>query len=132
MTIDNIENMVPEPLQPRFRRVFFRDLELLADIGFHDFEVGARQRLMVNIEVCLDETHFARDDQVASAWNYDNLRAEVTRLAQDQRYNLQETLVRRIYEAIACRAGVLGIKVSTAKRDVYPDCRAVGVELSSF
>lgn len=132
MTIENIADMVPPALQPVKHRIFFEGLELLADIGFHDFEIGVRQRLVVNIEVWLDDAYFARDDEVSSAWNYDNLRAEVTRLTQDCRYNLQETLVRALYQAIASRAGVIGLKVSTYKPDVYPDCRAVGVELSSF
>lgn len=132
MTIENIIDLVPARLQPKKHRIFLEGLELLADIGFHDFEIGVRQRLIVNIEVWLEERYFAHDDQVASAWNYDNLRDEVSRLVQDRRYNLQETLVRALYDAIAARAGVIGLKVSTHKPDVYPDCRAVGVELSSF
>jgi dihydroneopterin aldolase len=33
---------------------------------------------------------------------------------------------------IAARRGVTGIRVSTRKPDIYPDCDSVGVELSSF
>ena len=53
-------------------------------------------------------------------------------MAQGRRVNLQETLVREIYELIAARAGVTGLRVSTRKPDVYPDCAGVGVELASF
>ena len=33
---------------------------------------------------------------------------------------------------VAARKGVVALKVSTRKPDVYPDCRSVGVELASF
>ncbi len=51
---------------------------------------------------------------------------------QARHYNLQETLVRAIYDTIAARAGVTALRVSTRKPDIYPDCTGVGVELSSF
>jgi dihydroneopterin aldolase len=53
-------------------------------------------------------------------------------LVATRRYNLQETLARAIYDMIAARRGVTGIRVSTRKPDIYPDCDSVGVELSSF
>ncbi len=36
--------------------------------------------------------------------------------------------LRRVLDA----AGVTGLRISVSKPDVYPDCEAVGVELSSF
>lgn len=132
MTIDSLSGLIPETLAPKSRRIFFEGLEVIADIGFHDIEIGVGQRVIISIEVWLDESSFASDDAVHSAWNYDNLRADAIRLAQARRYNLQETLVRAIYEAIAARHGVKALRVSTTKPDIYPDCAAVGVELASF
>jgi len=119
-------------LTPKSRRIFFDELELLVDIGFHDFEIGVRQRLLVSIDIWIDAAAFASDDAVTSAWNYDTVRSEVVRIAQTRRYNLQETIVRAIYQAIAVRAGVVALRVSSRKPDVYSDCQAVGVELASF
>lgn len=132
MTIDSLAGLVPDALAPKSRRIFFEGLEVIADIGFHDIEIGVGQRIIISIEVWVDETAFANDDEVNSAWNYDNLRADALRLAQARRYNLQETLVRAIYQAIAARHGVQAIRVATRKPDIYPDCAAVGVELASF
>ena len=69
---------------------------------------------------------------MAHAWDYDFLRTAVLRLVQGRRFNLQETVAHAIYDMVAARAGVVGVRVSTRKPDVYPDCLAVGVELSSF
>jgi dihydroneopterin aldolase len=57
---------------------------------------------------------------------------EIGRLADGRRFNLQETLVREIYELVAARRGVSALRVSSRKPDIYPDCAGVGVELASF
>lgn len=127
-----LRGMVPADLKPRTRRILLEDFELPLDIGFHEFEVGNPQRMLVTIEVWLDEASFAESDQADHAWNYDFLRSSVVELAQARRFNLQETLAREIYDKVAARKGVLALRVNTRKPDVYPDCRAVGVELASF
>jgi 7,8-dihydroneopterin aldolase/epimerase/oxygenase len=128
----SLDGLVPAHLQSRTRRILLKDFAVPVDIGFHDFEVGKPQRVFVTIEVWLDEESFAAEDSVAAAWDYDFLRTEVLRLVEGRRYNLQETLLREIYALVAARAGVKGLRISTSKPDVYPDCAAVGVELSSF
>ena len=127
-----LDGLVPAALAPRSRKLLLEDYCVQADIGFHDFEVGTPQRLYITVEVWLDEASFASSDQAADAWDYDYLRSEVGALATARRYNLQETLVRAIYDFVAARRGVTGLRVATRKPDVYPDCAGVGVELSSF
>lgn len=127
-----IDGLVPAELAPRTFRIFLEDYDLPVDIGFHDFEIGTPQRLLITIEVRLDAAAFADVDLEASAWNYDFLRTEIRRMTQGRRFNLQETLAREIYDLIAARKGVVGLRVSTRKPDVYPDCKSVGVEISSW
>src|SRR3546814_7004197 len=66
-----LHGLVPPGLQPKTRRMMLEDFELPLDIGFHDFEIGNPQRLLVTIEVWLDEASFADSDHVERAWNYD-------------------------------------------------------------
>ena len=54
------------------------------------------------------------------------------RIAGEGRYNLQETLARRIYDRVAALAGVKALRIATAKPDIYADARGVGVEIASF
>ena len=126
------DDLVPESLAPRSRRVLLEAFDVPVEICFHDFELGKTQRLLVTIEVWLDEASFASSDEVAAAWDYDFLRNGVLHLVAGRRFNLQETLVREIYALVAARKGVTALKVSTRKPDVYPDCSAVGIELASF
>jgi dihydroneopterin aldolase len=127
-----LEGLVPEALKPRTRKVVLEGYELALDIGFHEFEVGNPQRLIVTVEVWIDEASFAAADEVALAWNYDFLRSTVAELVAGRRFNLQETLAREIYDRVAARQGVTALRVVTRKPDIYPDCAGVGVELSSF
>jgi len=127
-----LDGLVPARLEPKSHRIFLDRFDLPVDIGFHAFEVGAPQRLLVSVDVWVDAAHFAAEDTAAAAWNYDFLRTEILRLTIGRRFNLQETLVREIYDLIAARRGVTGLRVSSRKPDIYPDCAGVGVEISSF
>mgnify|MGYP003577524715 CR=1 FL=1 len=130
--IVKLDGLVPDRLQPKTRKIVLQDYCLDADIGFHDFEVGNPQRLFVRGEVWVDEASSPAEDDAAAAWNYDFLRTEISRLVAGRRFNLQETLVREIYDLVAARRGVTAPRVSSRKPDIYPDCAGVGVDLASF
>ena len=124
--------LVPENLRPRSARILLEGLEVMADIGFHEFEVGAPQRLLVTVEVWLANASAPADDDPAAAWDYDHVRTQVMELAAARRYNLQETLAEAIYMRIAAMRGVKALRVTTAKPDIYPDAHGVGVRIASF
>ena len=131
-SVPKLEGLGPDHLKPRSARIFLDSLEVMADIGFHEFEIGTPQRLLVTVEIWLDHVPAADSDDPATAWDYDFLRGEVRRLAADRRYNLQESLVHRIYDQFAGLRGVRALRIATAKPDIYPDAQSVGVELASF
>ncbi len=128
----HLDGLVPDALSPRTRKITLDDYALNVDIGFHDFEVGVQQRLLVTVEVWVDERSFPTDDAVAHAWNYDVLHGDIARLAASRRFNLQETIAREIYDLVAARRGVTALRVATRKPDIYADCAGVGVDLASF
>ena len=127
-----LQGMIPDHLKVRQSRILLDSLEVMTDIGFHDFEVGSPQRLLITVELWLDDLTPPNDDDHSAAWNYDDLRSEVVRLAQARRYNLQETLVHAIFERVAATRGVQALRVKSVKPDVYEDAAGVGVEIASF
>jgi dihydroneopterin aldolase len=127
-----LSGLAPAHLQVRSARILLEGLEVQADIGFHDFEVGAPQRLLVSAEIWLEDTNVPPGDDPELAWNYDFLRREVEEIAAARRYNLQETLAHAVFERIAEFRGVKAVRVRTSKPDVYPDAHGVGVEIASF
>jgi len=127
-----LKGMVPDHLKVRQSRILLDSLEVMTDIGFHEFEVGTPQRLLITVELWLEEMEPPADDDHLSAWNYDYLKTEVIRLAQERRYNLQETLVHAIFQRVAAYRGVNALRVKSVKPDIYPDAKGVGVEIASF
>jgi dihydroneopterin aldolase len=126
-----IDGLVPDRLKPRTAKILLDSLEVRADIGFHEFEIGAPQRLLVTVEIWLDHIPPADSDDPADAWDYDLLREQIEALAAERRYNLQESLAHRIYDRVASMRGVAALRVALAKPDVYPNARGVGVEITS-
>ena len=132
MSEAQLSGLVPQHLKVRSARILLDALDVQADIGFHDFEVGSPQRLLVTVEIWLDDLTAPRDDDPAFAWNYDFLRLEIQEIASARRYNLQETLAHAIFERIAAFRGVAALRVKLSKPDVYPEAHGVGVEIASF
>ena len=124
--------MVPQSMRVRQQRILIDSLEVAADIGFHDFEVGAPQRLLVSVELWTEDAHAPENDDPARAWDYDVVVRLVRELATARRYNLQETLVHAIFDRLAGLHGLAALRVRSEKPDVYPDARGVGVEIASF
>lgn len=127
-----LDGLVPREMAVRSSRILLDALEVQADIGFHEFEVGTPQRLVVTVEIWLDDLTPPADDEPEAAWDYDLLRSEIVRIAGARRYNLQETLVHAIYDRLAAMRGVKALRVKSAKPDIYKDAQAVGVEIASF
>jgi dihydroneopterin aldolase len=127
-----LSGLVPQHLKVRSARILLDLLEVQVDIGFHEFEVGSPQRLLVSVEIWLHDVTMPRDDDPARAWNYDFVRTEVEEIAAARRYNLQETLAHAVFERIAAFRGVKDLRVRTSKPDVYAQAHGVGVEIASF
>jgi dihydroneopterin aldolase len=127
-----LTGLVPEHLRVRSARILIEGLEVQTDIGFHDFEIGAPQRLLISAEVWLDTPDLPADDDPERAWNYDFLRTEIQEIAAARRYNLQETLAKSIFDRVSAFRGIRALRLRLSKPDVYPDAEGVGVEIASF
>ena len=114
------------------RSVFLREVEVICSIGLHDFERAEKQRVLIDVEVRLDPENEPTADTVADTLDYDQVREAVISLAEAQHYDLQETLARRIFDAISALKDVEGVAVTTQKPDVYPNCKTVAYRLSNI
>ena len=114
------------------RSVFLREVEVICSIGLHDFERAEKQRVLIDVEVRLDPDNEPTADTVADTLDYDQVREAVITLAEAQHYDLQETLARRIFDAISALKDVQGVAVTTQKPDVYPNCKTVAYRLSNI
>jgi dihydroneopterin aldolase len=110
------------------RRIFLRDLQVMANIGIHDFERTAPQPLLINIDLWVKVPESDLADDIANVLDYDFLREGVVWLVKGRHFNLQETLVHAILDLCLTKPQVLVARISSAKTDVYPDVAAAGYE----
>ena len=123
-------------LDPRLahcRRLFLRNHAVQVNIGVHDFEQGAPQRMLINVELYVPlAASTPREDRLAEVVDYDFIRHAVAERVARGHIALQETLADELLAAMLAHPGVVAARVSTEKPDVYPDCDAVGVEVFAF
>ena len=110
------------------RRVFLRDMELMASVGIYPHEHGAAQRIRVNVELLVrDEGDGA--DKLDRVVDYERLALAVRRIVGAGHVKLVETLAERIAAAGLEDARVLRARVQVEKLDVFPDAASAGVEV---
>ena len=114
----------------RHRKIQLIQFSVDAEIGVHEFEVGKKQRVTIDVELDLEPGQSHINDDINNVVDYDYIRAEVFKLVGDGHYNLQERLCEDIAEICLAKDGVIGATVRTCKPDVYPDCEAICYEIS--
>ncbi|MFC0251068.1 dihydroneopterin aldolase [Massilia consociata] len=112
------------------RRLFLRNYEVMINIGVHDFEKTAEQRVLINVDLYIPlEQSTPKADQLSEVVDYDFMRETIARRVSKGHIHLQETLCDDVVKAMLTHPRVRAARVSTMKPDVYPDCEGVGVEV---
>jgi dihydroneopterin aldolase len=123
----------PDPsTAPEFRRVFVRDLVLLADIGVYRREQGKAQRVRINLELFTDAPPGPSTDRLKDVVNYAKVIEAVRALVARGRVNLVETLAEQVAECCLSDPRVRRTRVQVEKLDAVPDAAAVGVEIERW
>lgn len=116
--------MSPRPT----RRLFVRDLTLLAQIGVWRHEHGRRQRVRISIDLEVEETPNP-EDRLDSTVNYDRIIGAVREVVAAGHVRLIETLAERIAARCFEDSRVRHCRVRVEKLDVFSDAASVGVEI---
>ena len=112
------------------RRLFLRNYEVMINIGVHDFEKRAEQRVLINVDLYIPlEQSTPKADQLSEVVDYDFMRETIAKRISKGHIHLQETLCDDVVKAMLTHPRVRAARVSTMKPDVYPDCEGVGVEV---
>jgi dihydroneopterin aldolase len=123
-------SLLSHPSLIHCRRLFLKDYEVYINIGVHDFEKRAEQRVIFNVEIYVPlELNTPKQDRLEEVLDYDFIRKTIAERVKRGHIHLQETLCDEIVATILEHPNVMAVRVSTAKPDVYPDCDAVGVEV---
>ncbi len=110
------------------RRVFLRDMVLLASIGVYPHEHGSTQRVRINVDLAVHEADDRRDrlDRVV---DYEKVAERVRAIVTAGHIQLVETLAERIAADCLADPRVLRARIRIEKLDVFADVGSVGVEV---
>jgi 7,8-dihydroneopterin aldolase/epimerase/oxygenase len=113
----------------RVRHVFVRDLECLALIGIYDHEKLKPQRIIVNIDLSVQESDAPMDDDISHVVSYEIIAKKVESILAEGHINLVETLCEKVAQSCLKDKRVLAARVRVEKPDIIPNARSVGVEI---
>jgi 7,8-dihydroneopterin aldolase/epimerase/oxygenase len=111
------------------RRVFVRELELMASVGIFEVEKRYEQRVVVSVELDVVDDYDGHTDKLDAVVDYGRIVAAVRQIIDSRHFQLIETLAERIAEACLADARVLVAEISVEKPDILPGCRSVGVTI---
>ena len=128
-----LTGLVPDRLKVRSARILLDSLEVQADIGFHEFEIGSPQRLLVTVEIWLDDLRPRRTTTIRrGAWNYDFLRTRSRRSRRPGATICRRRWRTRCSTGLPRIRGVRDVRIRTSKPDVYPEAQASGLKSLPF
>ncbi|MEO7335387.1 MAG: dihydroneopterin aldolase [Caldimonas sp.] len=125
-----MQSLLSHPSLMDCRRLFLREYEMRINIGVHDFEKTAEQRVVMNVDLYIPlALSTPTQDQLDEVVDYDFIRSTIAARVAKGHIHLQETLCDDVLAAMLEHPSVRAAQVSTEKPDVYPDCVSVGCEV---
>ncbi|HRD77035.1 MAG TPA: dihydroneopterin aldolase [Hyphomicrobiaceae bacterium] len=112
------------------RRVFIRDLELVASVGVFEVERRYQQRIVVSVSLDVIDSYDGVSDRLDDVLDYAEIVRRITRIADADHTNLIETLAERFAAACLADTRVRAVTVRIEKPDIMPSCKSVGVEIT--
>jgi dihydroneopterin aldolase len=116
----------------RLRRVFVRDLEIVASVGILEHEKRYEQRIIVSADLAVRDDYDGVSDRLADVVDYSKVVDDIARLVQSEHVNLIETLAERIAAQCLADQRVVSVRVRIEKPEVLPSCRSVGIEIERW
>jgi dihydroneopterin aldolase len=111
------------------RRVFVRELELLGSVGVYEHEHRYEQRVLVSVELQVQDDYDGTSDQLSAVYDYDLAIRAVKGAVDSGHFNLIETLAERIAQSCLADRRVLQVRVRVEKPDLLAACAGVGIEI---
>ena len=112
------------------RKVIITDLIFNTSIGVHDFEKEKEQQIRFNIEMDINPSLKAAENDLKSIVNYENIINKVESITHKKHYNLLETLAEDIFTNLFLNKNIIKIKLRIEKPEIIKNTSSVGIEIS--
>jgi len=111
------------------RRVFVRDLEVMARVGVYDHEKLGPQRIIVSVDLMVEDHYHGATDELLDVLDYGRIVAVIETIVRQRHVNLIETLAEQIAQNCLANKQVHAARIKIEKPDPFPDARSVGIEI---
>ncbi len=111
------------------RRVFVRDMEIMASVGIFEVEQRYEQRIILSLDLDVADTYDGVSERITDVLDYSRIVRDAELLVQSSHFKLIETLAERIAAQCLADPRVLAATVRIEKPDIIPGCRSVGIEI---
>jgi len=111
-------------------QIFVHDLIVPWEIGIHNHEQGAPQRVRINLNLSVREADRFDADRYQQVVCYAGIVEDVRRLATEGHINLVETLASRVAELCLVDGRVEQVTVRVEKLDAIDNVGSVGIEIT--
>ena len=118
-------------MMTRKRKIYIKNLILIASIGVYEQEKKNKQKIIVNLEIILTNDTEPQSDSLKETQDYSQFRNCVVDIVESKHFDLLEILTKEIHVAISEKNFVLGAKINISKPDIFDNCE-VAYELSSI
>lgn len=110
--------------------IFLEGLEARCVIGIFDWERRVRQRILIDLEIPIDNRRSARRDRIEDAVNYKALAKRILAFTRKSRFQLVESLAESIARLGLKEFGLPEITVRISKPGAIRGSRDVGVQIT--
>ena len=112
------------------RKIIITDLVFNTSIGIHDFEKEKEQQIKFNIEIDINPSLKASEDDLNSIVNYESVINKIKSITQKKHYNLLETLAEDIFSNLFVSKNIIKIKLRIEKPEIIKNTSSVGIEIT--
>lgn len=108
-------------------KIFIRELQIKATIGIFEWEKKIEQTLIVDLEFDIDNRKAAQNDDINQTINYDHIVSTIKEVAENQPYNLVETLAEKIATTLLHNFEIHWLQLRINKLHAIKNAKGVGV-----
>jgi len=109
--------------------VFIKQLQVISTIGVYGWEKALQQKLYFDLEMAFDNRPAANSDDINLALNYFSVSESVNKFAQQNQFELIETMAERVAELIMQEFAVPWIKLTLHKPGALAKAQSLGVQI---
>jgi len=109
--------------------VFIKQLEVISTIGVYEWEKSLQQKLYFDLEMAFDNKPAAKTDDIKLALNYFSVSEKVSQFAQNNQFELIETMAESVAALIMEEFSVPWIKLTLHKPGALPKAQSLGVQI---